>query len=166
MTNSKHTPERRKVTCVYGRPRKTWCGPYALAVIGKTDYENAYKICKKVRRKRSAAGISNSNFTAVAHRFGVSSNWKKTESMKLKTWIEMETKPNTVYVVQITRHYIIIDTRDCTTIDNQKPEWIDMSSSKHLNKKVHNVMEIRNPKFEPNHQNLDFRFQEKLVAKS
>jgi len=165
MTN-KFTVKKRQITDWLGNTRKTWCGPYALAVIGKTDYEYAYKMCKEVRRKRSTAGITNSDFTAVAHHMGIKSHWRKTESVKLKTWLDMNSEPNSVYVVQITKHYLIVDTRDCTTIDNQNPEWTDMSLSKHLNKKVHYVFKVKNPKFDPKHENLDFRFEEKLVAQS
>jgi len=57
-----------------------------------------------------------------------------------------------VYIVQITRHVLVVDTRDMTTIDNQRQEWIAAESSKHIRKLVHAVFEVENPKFDPKSQ--------------
>ena len=68
--------------------------------------------------------------------------------MKLKNFLPM-LAPNKVFVIQITKHFIVVDTRDFTTIDNQNPEWIAIEASKHINKLVHNYFVVENPKFDP-----------------
>ena len=57
-------------------------------------------------------------------------------------------KPNKVYVINITRHFFILDTRDYTTIDNQVPEWIAAETTKHGKKLVVGYFEVDNPKFD------------------
>ena len=61
---------------------------------------------------------------------------KLDKEKSLANYINDDLAPNKVYLVQITKHYLIIDTRDCTTIDNQVPEWNDMHSTKHSKKLV------------------------------
>ena len=40
---NKFTVKPRQITDWMGNIRKTWCGPYALAVLTGTDYEFAYR---------------------------------------------------------------------------------------------------------------------------
>ena len=65
-----------------------------------------------------------------------------------------------VYIVEVTKHVLVIDTRDWTTIDNQVPKWRAMDASHHWSKKlVKGFHEIRNPKFLPSDEgqlNFDF----------
>ena len=56
--------------------------------------------------------------------------------------------PNKVYVIMITKHFLVVDTRDMTTIDSQVPEWIAVEMTKHKTKLVHNYFVVENPKFE------------------
>ena len=155
----KHTPNRRAITDWIGNSRKTWCGPYAIAVVCGTSYEPAYQVAKKVRGKRHAKGITNTDLMKSCKALGVKGEWisvaKATEhsakpqaKMKLENFLKM-LAPNRVFVIQITKHFIIVDTRDFTTIDNQRPEWIAVEASKHMNKLVHNYFVVENPKFDP-----------------
>ena len=50
---NKFTVKPRQITDWMGNIRKTWCGPYALAVLKETDYEFAYKEIKTDQKKRS-----------------------------------------------------------------------------------------------------------------
>ena len=144
----KHTPAKRQmIYCDTGIYRKTWCGPYAIAVLCGTEYEEAYRAVRAVRGKRHAKGITNSNQKAACRSLGVSGKWsgleKRTKLSKFLPTLEA----GKVYVVQITKHVIVVDTRDFTTIDNQQREWIAMDATKHKNKLVHAVFEVTNPKF-------------------
>ena len=154
----KHTPKRRQIIyCDTGIARKTWCGPYAIAVVAGTEYEEAYRVARKTRGKRHAKGITNTNLSDSLKRMGVKGKWHPISSVGAGTKKKMKLKnflpillPNKVYVIQITKHFLIIDTRDFTTIDNQNPDaWIAMESSPHLNKLVHNYFVVDNPKFDP-----------------
>ena len=51
-----------------GNIRKTWCGPYALAVLTGTDYEFAYRRLKQIRRKDRLAGVTNKNMMSKIQR--------------------------------------------------------------------------------------------------
>jgi len=144
----KHTPEERQITDWVGRKRITWCGPYAIAVVSGCGYEQAYQVARKVRNKRHAKGISNTDLKKSCTKLGVKGKWHKLEKRtQLKKFLPT-LEAGKVYVVQITKHFIVVDTRDYTTIDNQNPEWTAMESSKHMTKLVHNFFEVHNPKFD------------------
>ena len=147
---NKHTPKRRQIVyCDTGIARKTWCGPYAIAVVCGTEYEEAYRVARAIRGKRHAKGITVTNLINSCKKFGVTGVRKELDKkMKLSKWLDQHTLPNKVYVVNTTRHFLIVDTRDWTTIDNQKPEWEAVTASKHINKMVHGHFIVDNPKFE------------------
>jgi hypothetical protein len=154
----KHTPMTRQIIyCNTGIYRKTWCGPYAIATICGTEYEPAYRIARAVRGKRHAKGITNTDLERSCKQLGVTGKWHPISSvgagtkkkMKLKNFLPM-LLPNKVFVIQITKHFLVVDTRDFTTIDNQNPEaWLPMEMSPHLTKLVHNYFVVDNPKFDP-----------------
>ena len=171
----KHTPTRRAITDWMGNQRKTWCGPYAIAVVCGQNYEHSYQTAKALRGKRHAKGISNTDLLRSCKALGVKGEWISVEKatkntaqpkkkMKLEKFLPM-LAPNKVYVIQITKHFLVVDTRDFTTIDNQNPDaWIAMESSPHLNKLVHNYFVVENPKFDP--KNDDAWLIEPLAAAS
>ena len=96
----------------------------------------------------------------------VHTQWQLLLVYNMRTLIKLldNLAPNKVYIGEITRHVIVVDTRDCQTIDNQSLKWEDMYSTKHKNKLVRSFVEIKNPKFDPMHDNMDFRFTEQLAA--
>ena len=161
---NKHTPNRRAITDWVGRQRITWCGPYAIATVCGKSYEPAYQVAKQIRGKRHAKGISCSDLEKSCRAFGVKGKWHTLEKrQKLSNFLKSGTlKPNKVYVINITKHFLIIDTRDFTTIDNQNPEWIAAESTKHSKRLVIKYFEIENPKFEP--KNDDTWLIEPLAA--
>jgi hypothetical protein len=155
----KHTPARRAITDWMGNIRKTWCGPYAVATVCGTEYEPAYQVAKRARGKRHAKGITMTDLKKSCRRLGVKGEWISIEKatadtaepkkkMKLEKFLPM-LAPNKVYVINVTKHFLVVDTRDFTTIDNQNPEWVAMESTKHINKMVHNYFVVDNPQFDP-----------------
>ena len=162
---NKHTPKRRQIVyCDTGIARKTWCGPYAIAVVCGTEYEPAYQVARAVRGKRHAKGITVTQMINSCKKMGVTGvNKKLDKKMKLSKWLDQHTLPNKVYVVNTTRHFIIVDTRDWTTIANQEPEWKAVTASKLINKMVHGYFMVDNPKFETDNNGWLF---EPLAASS
>ncbi len=155
----KHTPARRQVTDRFGTIRKSWCGPYALAVVAGKTYEFAYQMLKQIRGKRHACGVSNRNMKKAFDILGLDAKFVKAEERcNLRKYIDNYLAPNKLYIINITSHYVVVDTRDHTTIDNQNPEWISIDNSKHLRRLVQNIAEIKNPAIEPLHQNAEFNF--------
>ena len=142
-------PQRRQLMYDNGNYRTTWCGPYSIAVVCNIEYEPAYRICRKLRQKRHAKGVSNTNIADACHHFGVRGEWKKlakrTQLRKFLPTLEA----GKVYIVQITKHVLVVDTRDMTTIDNQVREWVAAEETHHKTKLVHAVFEVKNPKFQP-----------------
>ena len=66
-----------------------------------------------------------------------------------KLRVKQNLEQGKVYIIQITKHVLVMDTRDWTTIDNQVPEWRAMDASHHWGKRlVHAFYEVENPKFE------------------
>ena len=121
----KHTPQRRPVTDWLGNPRKTWCGPYAVATVCGMQYEPSYRLLKKM-------------------------------SKFCKEYLE----PNSLYIIEISKHVFVIDTRDWTVIDNQLPEWAAMENYHLWNKQVKGYIKINNPAIGSFHNNLEFDFYE------
>ena len=162
----KHTPNRREITDWIGNVRKTWCGPYAIATVCGIGYEPAYRMAKQVRGKRHAKGITCSDLEKSCNKFGVRGEWHTLEKrQKCENFLKSGTlKPNTVYVINVTRHFFILDTRDYTTIDNQVPEWIAAETTKHKKKLVVGYFEVKNPKFDA--KNDDTWLIEPLAAAS
>ena len=95
MNMTKHTPARREITDWIGNKRSTWCGPYAVAVVTGLQYEDTYKALKKIRGKRSTAGVTMKNMMTACSKFGV-----KTE----RTELEKRKKLNILYFAHLQNH--------------------------------------------------------------
>jgi hypothetical protein len=96
---------------------------------------------------------------------GVKGKWTKLDKKrKLSKFVTENLEQGKVYIIQITRHVLVMDTRDWTTIDNQVPEWRAMDASHHWSKRlVHNFYEVENPQFTSKcDEQLTFDFE--LVA--
>jgi len=146
----KFTPKERQIIyCDTGKYRVTWCGPYSVATVCGVEYEPAYRTIRAIRGKRHCKGVSNSDIQKACKKLGVNGKWtklkKRTQLRKFLPTLEV----GKVYIVQVTKHVVVLDTRDMTTIDNQNPEWIPGEFSKHIRKLVHAVFEVENPKFDP-----------------
>lgn len=99
----------------------TWCGPYALATIAGITYEEALAKVKKVTHRKRITGMWNHEVESTAQKLGFKKFRFKYIPKKERTtlansldWLH----PNRIYVVQITRHYVIVNTKDWTFTDN------------------------------------------------
>ena len=141
---NKHNPKTRQIIyCDTGIKRVTWCGPFSVATVAGIEYEPAVA-CKQL---------------------GLKGKWTHLEKKrKLSKFVPENLEQGKVYIIQITRHVLVMDTRDWTTIDNQVPEWRAMDASHHWSKKlVHAFYEVENPKFD-SHCDDQFTFDFDLVA--
>tara|TARA_R110002124_G_scaffold211101_1_gene377438 strand:+ start:173 stop:538 length:366 start_codon:yes stop_codon:yes gene_type:complete len=120
---------------------------------------------RKIRGKRHCKGVSNSNIAVACKKLGLKGKWTHLEKKrKLSKFVPENLEQGKVYIIQITRHVLVMDTRDWTTIDNQVPEWRAMDASHHWSKKlVHAFYEVENPKFD-SHCDDQFTFDFDLVA--
>jgi hypothetical protein len=146
----KHNPIERKVTDWTGKQRITWCGPFAVATVAGTEYEPAYQRLKTIRGKRHCKGVTNDNIAKACKKMGIIGKWTTLDKKrKLSKFVPEILEQGKVYIIQITRHVLVMDTRDWTTIDNQVPEWRAMDASHHWSKKLVNAFyEVENPKFD------------------
>jgi len=122
----------------------TWCGPYALAVISNTPYEFAYAKTKKVLRKRAVMGMSRHEFSKVAKAMSVNCQrfWREREVggctvAKLRDNL----RPGRLYVIELTRHFIVVDTRDWTVCDNHQAKWVPLADWPHRRTKCQNSLD-------------------------
>lgn len=106
---------------------KTWCGPYALALITGTTYEYAMKRIKRAVGRDRIMGMWNWELEKTARRMGLKKfKWthvpasKRTNLSNMLDWF----KPNRIYVVQVTSHYVILNTKDWTVTDNCIEGWV------------------------------------------
>lgn len=136
--------------------RKNWCGPYALAVIAGVNYDDAYDSCarykNRLRRKRlgrlanrkpykrkvGVIGFGNKAFEIVSKRLKAPVAFEACQPMALSRLAD-HLKPNSLYVVNVTRHYVVVDTHDWTVIDNQTKQWEPITECKHRRKTCRNV---------------------------
>ena len=147
----KHNPKKRKIIyCDTGNYRKTWCGPFSVATVAGTEYEPAYQTLRKIRGKRHCKGVSNDNIAKACKKLGLKGKWTTLKKQrKLSKFVFENLEQGKVYIIQITRHVLVMDTRDWTTIDNQVAIWRAMDASHHWSKRlVHAFYEVENPKFE------------------
>ena len=148
----KFAPKEREITDWVGKKRITWCGPYSVATVSGKSYEQAYQTLRGIRGKRHCKGVSNSDIEMACKKLGVKGKWTKLEKRTQLRKFLPTLEAGKVYIVQVTKHVLVLDARDMTTIDNQVPEWIAGETSKHIRKLVHAVFEVENPKFDPKSQ--------------
>ena len=147
----KHNPKERQIIyCDTGIHRVTWCGPFAVATVAGVEYEPAYQTLRKIRGKRHCKGVSNGNIASACKKFGLKGKWTTLKKKrKLSKFVPENLEQGKVYIIQITKHVLVMDTRDWTTIDNQVPTWRAMDASHHWSKRlVHAFYEVENPKFD------------------
>jgi len=162
----KHNPKERQIIyCDTGIHRVTWCGPFAVATVAGVEYEPAYQTLRKIRGKRHCKGVSNGNIASACKKFGLKGKWTTLKKKrKLSKFVPENLEQGKVYIIQITKHVLVMDTRDWTTIDNQVPTWRAMDASHHWGKRlVHAFYEVENPKFD-SHCDDQLTFDFDLVA--
>lgn len=121
------------------RKGSTWCGPYALAVISGKTYEEAYVFAKKSVPHRRMMGMYNIEVTKAARRMGFKKfEFKmipKQERCCLRKAIDYM-KPNRIYIVNVTNHYIVVNTKDWTLTDSWRDGWEPIATSKMAGRKT------------------------------
>lgn len=150
--NTKLNPVERKA--------HTWCGPYALALISGNTYDHTYSECirvannrinylnrdrmpfQKLRKVKVITGMLNHELERVAKALGCSMKWTFCNSTPTLSRMTEELRPNRIYVINITDHYVVVDTRNWTVCDNQTQEWEPIKQSKHRRKRVRNIAEV------------------------
>ena len=148
--------------CPVGHSDRTmWCGPYALALVSGMEYDEVYK--KALRKVRSMKaqyehkptyikGMYNRELEAVSTTLKVPFTfkkieglWRKKDQLTLKRAIEY-LRPNRVYVVQVTEHFLVVNSRDWTMCDNWTRGWVPLEGSIHTKKKVAKIAEVKRHK--------------------
>lgn len=118
---------------------RTWCGPYALAVISGKSYEEAHVFAKKAVPDRKLMGMYNSEVTKAARLMGFKQfDFKmipKRERVCLRKAID-HMKPNRVYIVNVTNHYVVVNTKDWTLTDSWREGWEPIATSNMAGRKT------------------------------
>ena len=137
--------------------RNMWCGPYALAVALGVDYDEAYELLRRVSRKRQIKGTAyvwmlwalkrhriRTEFKNLTRSAGVrlETRWKDGKCITLRGCTDY-LKPNRLYIVTVTGHYVVVDTSDGTCIDNQTMGWFPLDHHPNALKRVVNVAEVK-----------------------
>ena len=141
--------------------RTLWCGPYALALISGLDYDTVYaKALRKVRAKKqsyeykpaSLKGMYPSDLEAVAKTLkapftfkALDKRWNKRDQLTLGKSMDY-LRPNRIYVVMVTGHFLVVNTTDWTYCDNIDEGWYPVSSSRHVRAKVERAGEVNQHK--------------------
>ena len=155
----KHTPKSRQVTSWTGIWRKTWCGPYAVAVVTGKEYEHCYQALKKIRGKRPAKGVPMIHIVNACKIYDRKVEYTELQNRrKMSKFCKEQLEPNSLYIIQISQHVLVIDTRDWTVIDNQSQEWTAMENYHGFNKQVKGYIKIHNPAIGTFHDNLELDF--------
>lgn len=132
-----------------------WCGPYALAYIGKISYEEALEVFRRIRGYRGrpdVEGVYNYEMSKAlglvlnrpvgnpthAHRTVYRTNsWgerRPTDGYPTLTqWLKTRDKTAT-YLVNVTGHYVVITPK--SLLDNQSMKKTPLKSAAHRRKRV------------------------------
>jgi len=146
--------------------RNYWCGPYAMAVLTNTSYEEGLtQVWKHDPTSRSIGmvrGVWNSTMQKalktffkckrIANRQQIATGyniWESEEWMDavgndkvptLARWLKTRNR-RTVYLINITGHYIVV--AGDKWIDNNTKRWQSINVCKYRKKRVQNVFPIK-----------------------
>lgn len=129
--------------------RKTYCGPYALATVtGKTGDEvyAAFRRCRRARgnRRKRVGGVSHGELERMMRYFGIrakAQNLRKARTSLLKCWDWL--KPNRLYIVALSTHYVTIETAGRKVIDTFSLDWVPVAEHPWRLSRLEAVWEIR-----------------------
>ena len=122
--------------------RQTWCGPYALALLAGVTYAEAYEVCCRVCRKPSVKGMTLVEAERAGRRLGLSINFMKTDPVTLRAFADL-IKPRRRYMVNVTRHFVVVDSETWSVCDNQTAKWAPIATSKHARKRCVWAAEVK-----------------------
>jgi hypothetical protein len=140
--------------------RKNWCGPFALAIMAGQDYDDTYpRALRSLRawtKKRfgkgygptSITGLFSYELTAIAKTFGYKLDWVDAplNERRIKPTVKQlldHLVPKRFYVVEITRHFITIDTYTWQWCDNHSKVWAPIDTCKWLRTRVDSFAEYQ-----------------------
>lgn len=127
--------------------KATWCGPYSLAIINGMSCDDAIIGVKSaLRRNRQVKGMYPNELLRIC---GGKYFKRKVEKQKLKgklptlrnlwDWL----KPNRLYIVHVTSHFVVLDTSDKTICDTASKSWVSLDGHKYAGRRVITVMEVK-----------------------
>ena len=135
--------------------RTMWCGPYALAVVSGLTYDETYKkVLRKLRSMKSSykhkpkiiKGMYHSELEAVGKTlkcpFEFTGSARRRARLTLNRTKD-HLRPNRIYIVNVTDHYLVVNTSDWTMCDNWTKAWVPVKGSVHARKKVLSVAEVK-----------------------
>jgi hypothetical protein len=143
--------------------RQNWCGPFALSIMAGQDYDTVYpralRSLRAYTKRRYAKsfqvklptriqGLYDFELKAIAKTLGYQIEWStppKNErgiAPNLKQAID-HLLPRRFYVVQITRHFITIDTYTWQWCDNHSKVWAPIDTCKWLRTRVDSFAEYQ-----------------------
>ena len=161
MASRKFTPAPRKGF------RTNWCGPYAMAAILHTTYENAEALYRQEEGDMAPADIRGTVpaivvsalgraglFTTVAfdpldvveaRLVGDTTYMGVSRPPTLAQWLrEWRQDKAATYLVQVTGHWVVVGGRQ--VIDNHMKTWTAEGKSKHRRRRVQKVWRVDKPK--------------------
>jgi len=129
MGNHFNVPKRTQ------KKRRTWCGPYALAVLFGTNYDRTYSMCVKwLRKSRGITGMYECEMLhcikrrnqSVAKQLATSQvagyNYgDRRERPTMTQWYKSRAVKTGTYLVAVTGHFLAV--RGTKIIDNQSGQW-------------------------------------------
>lgn len=123
--------------------RKTnWCGPYAIATALGLSYDEVYEKAKARLRKQMIKGMYVVQMQIVLRALGHDTRWLYPARQTLRSLMD-ELRPNRIYIVLITGHYVVINTATWTLTCNQSGSWRSIADSKWHRCFVQRYAEIR-----------------------
>lgn len=138
MSKFAHAPARSS------QRRRTWCGPYAAAVVLGLDYDTAYDLCLQANPSRQRiTGLSKEALRRVLWAAGRKCFWSgfMAEQPTLAQWYKTRPDKQATYIVNVTGHYVVV--RGTRIIDNQQPVWQAFADRrKHKRSRVVDVMQF------------------------
>ena len=131
-----------------------WCGPYALALISGLSYDEAYtKTLRMLRRGKPAyrtkptyiKGMYPSELVRAGRTLKCPFQFKDAPNVTLNKLMD-ELRPNRIYIVFTTDHFLVVDTSSWTLCDNWTQAWVPVKGSVHARKKIQRVAEVKHHK--------------------
>ena len=151
MTNFTPAPTRLS--------RQHWCGPFALSILAGQDYDDAYKrILRSLRAWRKKRGVARlpdriqgmypHEVMVASKTLGINLTWKRPKANErninptLKQFLD-HMLPRRFYLINITRHYLTIDTHTWQWCDNHSRAWKPIDTCKWLRCRVEGFAEYQ-----------------------
>ena len=123
-----------------------WCGPTAAAIALEVDYDIAYKKCLRARRKRTPhlkiryiKGMSDGDLASVVRqrwstfrfKYPIRKVGRLRHRLHTLNSLMDHLRPNRLYIVSVTGHYLTVNTQDWTVMDNWHDVPIPVAQSEH-----------------------------------